>query len=307
MDVDGSGTGLGTISDLGGGDYEVIYTVPDSGITSGNKTFTLIAEDSTGHTTTKTVTFLVDIDDPVVDNAYTINPSFIGFTPNGQFEIKGTASDNRGLSSVELQLSGPDGNDGTNWYAATLVSGNWTYNVPDSSTYVATSGTLNIKVRATDQAGNLSAERDFNQAVDQSADLAVATLISPVDSSTYGTTVQISGTAADDDDLADIDDNLVIDTDAVEIFWDSVPTSGGTTVNPAITGSGKNATYNHTLNGLSGGDYVVRVRAKDDASTWGDWSSDVTFTVNAGAPNLTITTTLDAFRSNSSLTTISRP
>ncbi|MBN2626953.1 MAG: Ig-like domain repeat protein, partial [Spirochaetales bacterium] len=299
--VDGSTDDLGSITNTGGDNYEVVYTVPASGISSGYRSFSLVAEDSAGKTSTRTASFLVDVDDPVVDNGFTLNPSFIGFVPNGDFIIRGTASDNLGLSGVEIELADSlAGLDGSGWTAATLSSGTWSYAVADSSLYVPAAGTLYFRVRAADNAGNVSTPVSFTQAIDQSADLATVSIISPVDSSTYGTTVQISGTATDDDDLYDFNDDGTIDADAVEIEYDTVPASGSwTTVNPTITGSGNSASWNYTLGSLPGGSYTVRARARDDGGTWGNYTGSVEFTVNAGAPNLTVATTVDSYRNNS--------
>jgi hypothetical protein len=296
-DVDGSSTGLGSITNPSGNNYQVIYTVPSSGISSGNKTITLVATDGVGRTSTRTYTFLIDVDAPIVDGAFTLDPGFVGSAPNGTFTVRGTASDNRGLDRVEVNFSGPSASDGTNWWVATLSSGNWSYSV-NSATYVAASGTLTIKVRAYDQAGNVSTEQTFTQAVDQAADKPVVTIISPVNSSTYGTTVQLSGTATDDDNLAGVNP---IAADAIEVQWK--PSSGSyTTVNPSINGTGKNATWNYELSGLASGTYVVRARARDVNGTWGDYTSEITFTVNAGAPSLTVFTSVSAFLNNASLT-----
>jgi hypothetical protein len=303
VDVDGVSTGLGSVVNTSGDNYEVSYTVPGSGILSGTKTFTLVAEDGTGKTASRTLVFTVDVDAPEVENGFTVNPAFIGFTPNGAFELRGVASDNRGLAEVQVTLSGDSGVSYGSWIPALINSGNWTYAVADSSVYVPVAGDLYFKVRALDEAGNYSVlERTFTQAVDQSADKPVVTVISPVDGSSYGTTVQISGTAADDDNLADLDNNGVLDTGAVEVQYDTVPSGGGwTSVNPAITGTGKNANWNYSLVGLAGGNYQVRVRAQDDGAVWGDWSPTAQFTVNAGAPNLVVSTALNAFRSNATL------
>ncbi|HQK33622.1 MAG TPA: Ig-like domain-containing protein [Spirochaetales bacterium] len=296
-DVDGSTTGLGSITNTGGNNYQIIYTVPSSGISSGNKTITLVTTDGVGRTATRTYTFLIDVDAPVVDPAFTLDPGFVGSTPNGIFLVKGTAADNRGLDRVEVNFSGPSASDGTNWSNATLSNGNWSYSV-NSATYVNTSGTLTIKVRAVDQAGNISSEQTFTQSVDQAADKPVVTIISPVNGSTYGTTVQLSGTASDDDNLAGVNP---IAADAIEVQWK--PAAGSyTTVNPTISGTGRNATWNYELSGLASGTYVVRARARDVNSTWGDYTSEITFTVNAGAPSLTVSTSVAAFLNNASLT-----
>jgi hypothetical protein len=300
VDVDGASTGLGAINTASAPDYSVVYTVPSSGLTSGNKTFTLVVTDNTGRSTTKTLTFLVDVDAPTVDNAFTLDPAFIGFDPNGTFSLKGIASDNRALSGVEIRLSN-DNATWSGWLAATLNSGNWSYSV-NSATYVPAAGTLYFEVRATDTAGNVSAVRAFSQAVDQADDKASATIINPVTGSTNGLTVQLSGTAKDDDNLADIDNNGVLDPTSIEVEYDTVPTTGATTVNPTITGTGKNATWNYSAS-LAAGSWTMRVRVKDDNDLWGDWTSPVTFTVDAGVPALTVTTdfTSIVYTNNASL------
>ncbi|HAP43558.1 MAG: hypothetical protein A2087_08195 [Spirochaetes bacterium GWD1_61_31] len=298
IDIDGVSTGLGAITNPSGDNFQAIYTVPSSGLTSGNKTITLITADGTGRATTRTLTILVDIDPPEVENAYTVNPAFVGSTPNGAFELKGTAYDNRGLTTVAVALS----TDGTNYGSytnATLSSGNWTLAIADSASLIAGAGTLYFRVMATDSADNTSVVREFSQAVNQAADKPVVTLISPVDASSYGTTVQISGTATDDDNL---DGVSPLDADAIEIqYWGPLPATTPTTVNPTISGTGKNANFNYSLSGLASGDFVVQSRARDSNNLWGDWSTQAGFTVNAGAPNLSLATVVDTFRNNASL------
>jgi hypothetical protein len=51
-DIDGSTTGLGSITNPSGNNFQVIYTVPSSGISSGNKTITLVTTDGVGRTST---------------------------------------------------------------------------------------------------------------------------------------------------------------------------------------------------------------------------------------------------------------
>ncbi len=303
MDIDSDmSSGLGSVVDDGGGNFHAVLTVP-GGAASGNKTFTINVTDTTGRTTTRTASIFVDMDAPTVENAITIyndasSPAapFVGALPNGAFTIKGTAFDSRGLQSVQIRLTGTDGSLG--WTTVTLVDGNWSYAIASSALYETTTGNLVIDVRSYDQAGNVSGTRTFNQTIDQSADLAVASVISPVNASTYGTTVQLSGTAADDDFLKDSPVNGTIDADAVEVvYWGTAPVVAPVTINPTIVGTGKNATWNHTLSGLTGGVYSMHARARDNTG-WGAWTSDVSFTVNAGAPNLTVSTAFDAFRNN---------
>ncbi len=78
------------------------------------------------------------------------------------------------MASIELnQFLRTSASDGTNWWIATLSNGNWSYSV-NLPTYVNTSGILTIKVRAVDQAGNVSSEQTFTQSVDQAADKPVS-------------------------------------------------------------------------------------------------------------------------------------
>ncbi len=322
IDVDTASTGLSAVSSTGGIGYTATYTVPAGG-SSGNRTFTLLVEDGTTKTSTRTITFLVDIDDPEVQDAHTVNPSFIGSTPNGQFELKGTATDNRALSKVLVQVSN---NGGTIWGAwvatvftvdawgeASLSSGNWTFNVENSATCVPASGNLSFRMKAQDQAGNESAVVTRTQAVNQEADKPTVTIISPVDGSSYGTTVQISGTAADDDNLSDLDNNGSLDykskasggTDAdntVKVVYRGVtPVVAEIVDYPTVTGSGKNANFNLSIDGLASGSWAVKVMAKDDAGTWGVYTDEVVFNVNAGAPSLSITTSVTTFIKTSTL------
>lgn len=286
FDMDGVSTGLGALQNPSGDSFNVTYTVP-VGSTSGNKTFTLVVTDATGRSTTRTATFLIDVDAPTVEAAMTLEPAFVGFTPNGAFTVKGTAADNRGLSNVQVQLTGPDGS--LAWTNATLVNGVWSYAIADSAAYVAANGTLQVEVRAYDQAGNVSATQTFNRAVDQAADLPTVSVLSPVADATYGTSVQLSGTAADDDNLADIDNDTVIDANAITIEYEGLsPVVAVQSVNPtSITGSGKNATFNHSLT-LTGGTWRMRARSMDDNSTSGAWTAWTNFTVDTGAPIMSV-------------------
>jgi len=123
-DVDGSTANLGTITPSGGDGYTVTYTVPSTGISSGNKTITLVATDGVGRTATRTYTFLVDVDVPTVEDAFTLEPGFAGSTPNGTFTVKGTAGDNRGLDRVEYKLSDlPQAIQPGRWQRLLTVSG----------------------------------------------------------------------------------------------------------------------------------------------------------------------------------------
>ncbi len=85
-------------------------------------------------------------------------------------------------------------------------------------------------------------------------------------------------------------------------YWGPLPDTIPTTVYPTITGTGKNANWNYELSGLASGTYGMKARARDVNGTWSDWTSDITFTVNAGAPSLTIGTTVPSFLNNASLT-----
>jgi hypothetical protein len=300
FDLDGSGAGLGALQNPSGNDYNVTYTVP-AGATSGSKTFTLIVTDNTGRSTTRYAIVTVDTDKPTVEANLSLEPAFVGYTPNGAFSLKGTAADNRGLSKVQVKLTG-DGGSSLGWTDASLSNGNWSFAIADSSVYVPASGSLGIEVKAIDAAGNESVVQSFSQVVNQAADKPTIDLISPVGGTTYGTTVQISGTASDDDGLADLDNNGVIDANAITIeYWKTAEPGTIYTVAPTITGSGRSATWNYSLSGLEGADYSVHVRAKDDNGVVGDWTADTTFRVNSGVPNLVVNTSFPTYGNNATL------
>ncbi|GAB1482213.1 hypothetical protein MASR2M78_10280 [Treponema sp.] len=300
-EIDSSTANVSAISNPSGNSYRATYTIPGTGAASGNKTFMVIASDSTGRSATRTLTLVVDVDKPTLENAYTLNPSFVGFTPNGAFSLRGTAQDLRGLDTVQIQFS----NDGSSWslpFAAVLNAGSWTYALADSASYVPASGSLHVRVLAQDLAGNISDPYVFSFAVDQAADKPTVAVISPVNATTYGSTVQVSGTAADDDGLKDTDNNAILDADAVQIEYWNVSTPGNViSHNPVISGSGRNATWNYSLSGLAGGSYIVRVRSVDDNGTIGDWSANTAFTVDTGVPILNLATIPPAFVSNAAL------
>lgn len=298
INVDGATDGLSAVENVGGDLYRATYTVT-AATGSGIRIFTAIVTDGTGKTTARSLSIVADALAPVVENAFTVNPSFIGSVPNGAFALRGTASDDRGLHSVEISFSTDDVSYGP-YQPASLSSGAWAWSIADSSTLIPSAGTLYFRVRAVDQAGNQSVVREFSQNVDQGADKPTVTLISPVAASTYGTTVQISGTAFDDDGLAG---SNPIAADAIQIEYRGVsPAAAPIIRTPSIVGSGRNANFNVALSELGSGSWLVRARARDLNGLWGEWTGEVPFTVNAGAPNLTVDTILDSFRSNATLT-----
>lgn len=291
VDVNGVSTGLGTVTNPSGNLFQVSYTVASPG---GSKAFNLVVSDTTGRTTSKTVGFVVDVEVPTVENAFTLTPGFVGFTPNGTFSFRGAAGDNRGLARVETRLSGPNQTDAS-WTTATLSNGTWTRTVANSSAYVATSGDLVCEVRAIDLAGNESTTLSFTQAVDQSADQATVVVLSPVAGTTYGTAIQLSGTAQDDDGLAAVA--------PVEIqYWNTTPDSPTITVNPTMSGSGRSANWMTSLASMAAGNYAMKARAKDENDHWGPWTTELNFTVNAGVPTLVVSTVVDSYRATPSLT-----
>ncbi|ULQ60973.1 Ig-like domain-containing protein [Brucepastera parasyntrophica] len=295
-----------------GGTYKASYTVPDNGA-SGTVVLTVSAADSVGRTATKTAAVKIDTVKPTVENNITLDPVFIGVSPNGTFTVKLIAYDDTGIDNVQIAFSTDDSTYGS-WINTQLLQGSYIYEI-DSTDYfpvndaiLPNGGILYCKAQAFDTAGNVSSSQStpWEITVNQDDDKPVVNIISPVSDTAYGSTVQISGTATDDDNLLKDLNNAILAA-AIEIVYRGSSLSNPVTVNPAtINGSGKNATWNYTLT-LDDGTYYVKARAQDENGLWGDYTAEVSFTVSTTAPNLTVNEMpLSEYRQDKELTLTGR-
>jgi hypothetical protein len=207
----------------------------------------------------------VDKTGPIMD----ISTPSASETVNGPVNLSGTGSETYGFDRVEFALD-IDGNGvftdtgDTDWTPATGTFA-WHFEL-DSTT--KTDATYDLYVRGIDEAGNVSAApavRSFT--IDQSSDAPIIELATldaagaAVDN-LLPSSLQISGTASDDDSVENTSLQIRIDENNDGDFGD-----GGLEDWDAITGrpsiDSNVATWSHTFSGLSDGAYRFEMRAGD--------------------------------------------
>jgi large repetitive protein len=226
-------------------------------------------------------------------------------TVNGPVTISGTGVETYGLASVEIALDGDrdgapfDGANDTDW---TTVTGTyaWTYTF-DTATEADL--TYDIYVRGTDGAGNITAVPPSQvMTIDQSTDAPGISLSTVTLAGTYADnllpgSLQISGTASDDDSVENTSLQIRIDVD------DNGDFAGGGLENwAAISGQpgidSNVATWSHDFSvaGLADGIYRFEMRVGDInfAANYGDANKATTigpvlFSVDTALPTGTIT------------------
>jgi len=201
--------------------------------------------------------FTVDTTAPSVSFIQPIDASVV----NGSMVIRGSSNDANQVNAVYLWM-GPDGDtppgdpangDFTGW---TPLVGTFSWQERVNTTTIA-QDTYDIHVRATDNAGNISADSTVeNVVVDQSTNLPVFSSVSLTAApaiNLMGTGATISGTITDDD---------AINAASIQVSFDD----GSTWSNVSNKGSnGVTVNFSHNMAGVaeSGSSYNVRLRASD--------------------------------------------
>ncbi|ADN01128.1 hypothetical protein STHERM_c01520 [Spirochaeta thermophila DSM 6192] len=213
-DTDFSTGAVDATYDNGTGTWQV--TVPTTGLSSGDHTVYVQVEDSAGKTVMLNKPFVFDSDPPAV----TILEPASQTRVNGEVTIRGTASDNVAVSTVEYRF----GKNATTWQTSGL-SGlySWSYTFAQIESYAndtyateidpATgnpqSGTnvwaLPFQVRVTDVAGNAYEELSYELWIDPDMDTPLVYITSHSNNQTVGGTVRLAGYATDDDWVYDVE------------------------------------------------------------------------------------------------------
>lgn len=150
-----------------------------------------------------------------------------GVQTNTPFAVNGTASDNVGISNVEVRITNAAGSAGTPYVPALINGAGWSYN----NLSTPTTDYDTIRVRITDSSGNqnwLSEHLVVTGVTPDQIAPAVA-ITSPADGQQipFGSTITVTGTASDNVALS-----------SVEVRATRPDGSGGTTYAPAtVNGS----------------------------------------------------------------------
>jgi hypothetical protein len=205
------------------------YTLDSSSLPNGTIVAQAFAELG-GTTGFNNLVFLVDNDDPTVNITY---PGYLA-TVYGQVTIRGTASDNSSVETVEIKVgkdqpfvpvSGTYNWQHTidsNFYGAPLYADEWNpiTNLPAVGTGI---WRLPIEVRVTDSAGSEAGILHYVY-IDQDQDKPSVTVFSPAGGSNLAGPVLVSGIAFDaDPGVQRVEMQIVAITDADEVIGNVSP------------------------------------------------------------------------------------
>jgi hypothetical protein len=222
------------------------YSLDTRGYADGSHTVTARAKDAAGNVRTASVSVAssnADTTPPVV----TIAAPAGGATVTGNVSVSGTAADAGGLASVAVSVDG-------GLYQPATGTASWTDSV---DTNALADGTHTITARAIDTSGNAATAK---VSVDvQNADTTPPSvqIASPAAGATLGGTVTVSGTAADDTQVASV---------AVSVDGGAYAAATGTT----------SWSYTFDTSALSSGSHTLTARATDTSGNVGTASGSFT-------------------------------
>ena len=283
---DGSSWIPAAVTPAGGNDYDWTVDIDPDGLSMPEGATTIKIEANDGISTSN---FNIQvIIDRVAPSASFLTPAD-GTTVNETVVVQGTASDDNIVTLVEMSI------DGAAFFA---LPGLYTWNRSIDTTSYG-SGDLTIDVRVTDIAGNTYTTSGYNLVVDQSQDLPTVTFVSPTAGQRVGGSLNVSGTASDDDGVVVVRMQLDLNDDGD--YDDEVNLNGdGDTDDPYeheyqiydLTGT---TLWSTTLNsggelyGADGGtgNVTIMVWAEDDHVVGTPQERSVQF--DAGAPVVTVT------------------
>ena len=266
------------------------------------------ATDPTPSSSTFTQTGLTDSVEP---SAAITSPVHQGTATAGSVTLAGTATDNVGVTRVEVSIqnrttsqffNGSAWSTGFKWITAppaTLASPGassttWTYAFTTQSP--APAAGYRVQVRAFDAAANADVSpwptTDFSVTVPAPtpADTAVT---APVEGATVAAPVTITGTATDDTSVGTV--GLVIRNSGGQYWTGSAWQAGAAGVAAAVTGAGTpSASWSYGFTPGVNGSYTVAATAADSAGTADASPATVGFTVTGStdtvAPDTAVST-----------------
>lgn len=253
------------------GDWSVTF----QGIANGDYTAEATASDEATNTSTETVSFTIDSDEP---NLTVTAPAEGDVLGDARPEITGTSDAD---ATITVIITDGDGNEVANFTATPDANGDWTA-TPDQD---LPEGDYTISVTATRPNGK-STTVDRAVTVDLTA--PNLTVTAPTDGLiTNAGDVTVTGTS-DPEQVVQV---TVTDANGTEVFSGDVTTDA-------------NGDWSADVTGLGDGDYTVSVVATDAAGNQ-TTADPVSFTVNTGAPTITITSPASGEEVNDPTPTIS--
>jgi MYXO-CTERM domain-containing protein len=237
------------------GDWSVSF----QGIANGDYTAEATASDEATNTSTESVTFTIDSDEPNLTVTAPADGDTIG---DARPEITGTSDAD---ATITVIITDGDGNEVANFTTTPDANGDWTA-TPDQD---LPEGDYTISVTATRPNGK-STTVDRDVTVDLTApNLAI--------------------TAPTDGLITNVGDVTITGTsDPEQVVQVTVTDAGGAEVFSGDVTADANGDWSVDVTGLADGDYTVDAVAADEAGNEAT-AGPVSFTVNTGAPTITIT------------------
>ena len=229
------------------------------GIANGDYTAEATASDEATNTSTESVTFTIDSDEPNLTVTAPADGEALG---DARPEITGTSDAD---ATITVIITDGDGNEVANFTTTPDANGDWTA-TPDQD---LPEGDYTISVTATRPNGK-STTVDRDVTVDLTApNLAI--------------------TAPTDGLITNVGDVTITGTsDPEQVVQVTVTDAGGAEVFSGDVTADANGDWSVDVTGLADGDYTVDAVAADEAGNEAT-AGPVSFTVNTGAPTITIT------------------
>ncbi len=196
-------------AEMTGNDWSFPVSLQEDGTVS----IKVRAEDGTGKTAYYNLQVIVDTQSPEL---VFIDPAKSS-SVNGEVLLKGTSSDNAGITNVEIKIGETEP-----WLSLEGLY-NWEYAF-DSQSYTGDTHSeesppgsgvwkLTIQARAYDLAGNEGSSGDYFLYIDNDLDKPTVSIASPPDGQSVGGAVLVTGTAFDDDAVFRIEMQADINND----------------------------------------------------------------------------------------------
>lgn len=196
------------------------------------------------------------------------------------------------VNGVEINLTYDEGTQ--TWSASS--------NAPGLSSFNLTGGYYNVKLTATDVAGNVATIDATDETLGDSLKLSVYEVVKPTITITYPNADAhlITATPTITIQLRDNDSGIDIDTFSLKVDQEAALNSTSEGVSVSEVEGGYDVTYTPTT-GLSNGEHTIVVNVSDNDNNAADATS-VEFTVDTVDPTLDVTSPTDnMFTNNSTL------